>query len=123
MSRSPGGKPVLTAPKIGGAKFAGGKMLKAHGQLAGTPSQTVDAIALAVSPEGVRALLEDAAAVQFVMDAFGHLNAIGASAAAQPLLDQAGVKPDAGVTGLGDDFIATAAKRFWDREAKIRPLA
>jgi catalase len=121
--RNAGGKPVLIAPKIGGAKLADGKMLKADGQLAGTPSQTVDAIALVLSSEGARALLEDAAAIQFVMDAFGHLKAIGASAAAQPLLDKAGVEPDPGVTGLGDDFLAAAAKRFWDREAKIRPLA
>jgi catalase len=116
-------KPVLIAPKIGGAKLADGGMLKANGQLAGTPSQTVDAIALVVSEEGARALLKDASAIQFVMDAFGHLKAIGASAAAQPLLDKAGVKPDSGVTGLGDDFLAAAAKRFWDREAKIRQLA
>jgi len=68
-------------------------------------------------------LLKDAAAIQFVMDAFGHLKAIGASAAAQPLLDKAGVEPDAGVTDLGDGFLAAAVKRFWDRETKVRPLA
>jgi catalase len=51
------------------------------------------------------------------------LKAIGANPAAQPLLDRAGVVPDAGMTGLGDDFLAAARKRFWDREAKIRPLA
>jgi len=50
------------------------------------------------------------------------LKAIGASAAARPLLDKACVEPDAGVTDLGDGFLA-AAKRFWGREAKIRPLA
>ena len=37
--------------------------------------------------------------MQFVMDAFGHLKAIGASDAAKPLLDKAGIKPDKGVTG------------------------
>ena len=121
--RNAGGKPVLIASKVGGAKLAEGKMLKADGQLAGTPSQTVDAIALVLSSEGARALLKDAAAIQFVMDAFGHLKAIGASAAAQPLLDKAGIAPGSGVTGLGDDFLAAAAKRFWGREAKIRPLA
>jgi catalase len=121
--RNAAGKPVLIAPRVGGAKLADGKMLKADGQLAGTPSQIVDAIALVLSSEGARALLKDAAAIQFVMDAFGHLKAIGASAAAQPLLDKAGVAHDSGVTGLGDDFLAAAAKRFWDREAKIRPLA
>jgi catalase len=121
--RNAGGKPVLIASKVGGAKLAEGKMLKADGQLAGTPSQTVDAIALVLSSEGAMALLKDAAAIQFVMDAFGHLKAIGASAAAQPLLDKAGIAPGSGVTSLGDDFLAAAAKRFWGREAKIRPLA
>ena len=121
--RNAGGKPVLIAPKIGGAKLADGMMLKADGQLAGTPSQTVDAIALVLSEEGTRMLLKDAAAIQFVMDAFGHLKAIGASVAAQPLLDKAGVVSDSGVTGLGDGFLAAAPKRFWDREAKVRPLA
>jgi len=121
--RNAGGKPVLIAPKVGGAKLADGRMLKAHGQLAGTPSQTVDAVALVLSEEGARALLKDASAIQFVMDAFGHLKAIGASAAAQPLLDKAGVKPDSGVTDLSDCFLAAAAKRFWGREVKIRPLA
>jgi catalase len=121
--RNAGGKPVLIAPKIGGAKLADGMMLKADGQLAGTPSQTVDAIALVLSQEGASTLLKDAAAIQFVMDAFGHLKAIGASAAAQPLLDKAGVEPDAGVTDLGDGFLAAAVKRFWDRETKVRPLA
>jgi catalase len=121
--RDAGGKPVLIAPKIGGAKLADGMMLKADGQLAGTPSQTVDAIALVLSEKGARMLLKDAAAIQFVMDAFGHLKAIGASAAAQPLLARAGVEVDSGVTGLGEGFLAAAAKRFWDREAKVRPLA
>jgi catalase len=57
------------------------------------------------------------------MDAFGHLKAIGASAAAKPLLDKAGIEPDDGVTGLGGDFLKAAAKRFYDREPDIRTLA
>ena len=47
----------------------------------------------------------------------------GQLAAAKPLLDKAGVEPDAGVTGLGDAFLVAAARRFWDREAKLRLLA
>ncbi|MET3663949.1 catalase [Caulobacter sp. 1776] len=113
----------VIAPKIGGAKGADGTLIPADGQLAGTPSVTVDAIALVLSEDGCAALLKEAAAVQFVMDAFGHLKAIGATDAAKPLLDKAGVEPDEGVVGLGDDFIAAAAKRFWDREPKVRMLA
>jgi len=118
-----GANPVLIAPKVGGVTLADGKPLKADGQLAGTPSQTVDAIAVVLSKEGCAALLNDSAAIQFVMDAFGHLKAIGATPEAKPLLDKAGVKADAGVTGLGKDFLAAAATRFWDREPTLRQLA
>ncbi|MBA3896194.1 MAG: catalase [Sphingomonadaceae bacterium] len=117
------GKAVVIAPKVGGAKLADGKMLKADGQLAGTPSQTVDAIAVVLSEAGCAALMKEGAAVQFVMDAFGHLKAIGASAAAKPLLDKAGVQADEGVTDLGGTFIAAAKKRFYSREPKVRTLA
>ena len=113
----------VIAPKIGGAKGADGTLIPADGQLASTPSVTVDAIALVLSDTGCAALLKEAAAVQFVMDAFGHLKAIGATDAAKPLLDKAGVEPDEGVVGLGSEFIAAAALRFWDREPKVRMLA
>ncbi|HTJ64338.1 MAG TPA: catalase [Alphaproteobacteria bacterium] len=118
-----GGTPKLIAPKIGGAKLADGSVLKADGQLAGTPSQTVDAIAVVLSAEGCKALLKEGAAVQFVMDAFGHLKAIGHTPEAKPLLDKAGVEPDAGVTDVGAGFITAAAKRFFAREPKVRTLA
>jgi catalase len=118
-----GGKCMIVAPKLGGAKMKGGKTLKADGQLHGTPSQLFDAVAIVLSEEGCEALAREGAAVQFVMDAFGHLKAIGASEAARPLLDKAGVKPDDGITGLGEAFIRAARQRFWDREPNIRTLA
>ena len=118
-----GARAVLIAPKVGGATLSDGRVLKADGQLAGTPSQTVDAIAVVLSEDGCESLLKEAAAVQFVMDAYGHLKAIGASEAAKPLLDKAGVEPDEGVTGLDRAFIKAAAKRFWDREPGLRSLA
>jgi len=117
-----GGRAVIVAQKVGGVTAADGSTLKADGQLAGTPSVTVDAIALPLSAEGCEALLKDGAAIQFVMDAFGHLKAIGATDAAKPLLDKAGVMTDEGVVGLGDAFLEAAARRFWDREPAVRPL-
>ena len=57
------------------------------------------------------------------MDAFGHLKAIGHNDGAKPLLERAGVKPDAGVTDLSAAFIKAAAQRFYDREPKVRDLA
>jgi len=117
-----GGVAVLIAPKVGGLKLKGG-VLQADGQLAGTPSVVVDAIALVLDEAGAKKLAREGAAVQFVMDAFGHLKAIGATKASQPLLDKAGVIADAGVTDLGPKFIQAAARRFFDREPKVRTLA
>ncbi|WP_157220891.1 catalase [Flavisphingomonas formosensis] len=118
-----GGRPVIVAPKVGGAKMADGSILKADGQLAGMPSVLFDAIAVILSDEGCRSLLEEAAAVQFVMDAFVHLKAIGHSKEAQPLLDKAGVRADEGVLEIGKSFLDAAGTRHWDREPKVRTLA
>jgi catalase len=115
----------IVAPRIGGVKLKGGRLLKADGQLAGTPSVLFDAVALAVSAEGVDALLADHAAVEFVAAAFAHLKAIGFTAAARPLLDKAGVAPDERVVPIDEEeatFIRLAAGRQWDREPTLRPL-
>lgn len=117
------GKPVIVAPKVGGAKLSDGSQRKADGQLAGSPSQIFDAVAIILSEEGCEALLMEGAAVEFVMNAFGHLKAIGTSEAARPLLDKASVVPDAGVTGLGGAFVKAAGQRFYDREPSLRTLA
>ena len=61
--------------------------------------------------------------MQFVMDAFGHLKAIGHSPEAQPLLDKAGVVPDDGVVPAAKGFTDAAAKRYWAREPGVRMLA
>ena len=121
--KAAGGKPVVIALKVGGAKLSNGKLLAADGQLAGTPSVLVDAIALVVSEAGCAALLKEAAAVQFVMDAFGHLKAIGHTPEAKPLLDKAGVMADEGVVALDKGFIDAAARRYWAREPTLRTLA
>ena len=117
------GRAVVVAPKVGGAKLSDGSAQKADGQLAGSPSQIFDAVAVVLSEEGCATLVKEAAAVDFVMNAFGHLKAIGASAAAQPLLDKAGVEPDEGVTGLDGAFVKAAAQRFYAREPSLRMLA
>ena len=70
-------------------------------------------------------LLNEAAAVDFVRDAFGHLKTIGHSPEAAPLLEKAGVKGDNGVITLGKDsgdFIAAVSTRQWDREPTLRTL-
>ena len=118
-----GGKVKLIAPRVGAVKLKDGSSVAADGQLLGFPSVLVDAVALVLSAEGAAALTREAAAVQFVMDAFGHLKAIGHSKAAQPLLDKAGVTPDDGVVVLGEEFIEAAKKRFFAREPSVRTLA
>ena len=118
-----GARAMIVAPKVGGAKLSDGSMLKADGQLAGTPSVMFDAVAIVLSEVGCTALMKEGAAVQFVMDAFGHLKAIGASEEAKPLLQKAGVEPDEGITALDKAFIVAAGTRQWDREPTVRMLA
>lgn len=79
-------------------------------------------MALVLAAPAAKQLRNEAAAVQFVMDAFGHLKAIGAGEGAQVLLDKAGVEPDEGITGLGAEFLAAAARRYFKREPSVRTL-
>ncbi len=116
----------IIAPKIGGVTLKGGKAMAADGQLAGTPSVLFDAVVLVLSADGCAELLGESAAVDFVANAFVHLKAIGFTAEAQPLLDRAGVAPDAGIVDLGGGvagFVAPARTRQWEREPKVRILA
>lgn len=118
-----GARVFLVAPKIAGAKLADGTIVKADGQLMGSPSQLFDAIAILLSQGATRTLINEGAAVQWVMDAFGHLKAIGYGPEAKQLLDKAGIEPDQGVVLIDDNFVEAAARRYWDREPKVRSLA
>jgi catalase len=120
--RTAGGTPVLIAPQLLGVRTTP-KPLDADGQLAGTPSVLCDAVALVLDESQADALCNDAAAVQFVADAFAHLKAIGHTEGAKALLERAGVVADSGVTDLGNDFIKAAARRHYDRESAVRRLA
>ena len=113
---------MTIAPKVGAVPLSDGSRIAADAQLFGQPSVTVDACAVILSEDAAAKLVKEGAAVQWVMDAFGHLKAIGANAAAQPLLDKAGVEADAGVTDLAG-FVDAAKQRYWDREPKVRTLA
>lgn len=117
-----GGHAMTIAPKVGAVPLSDGSKIAADAQLFGQPSVTVDACAVILSDEAAAKLVKEGAAVQWVMDAFGHLKAIGANAAAQPLLDKAGVEADEGVTDLAD-FVDAAKRRYWDREPNVRTLA
>ena len=112
----------IIAPKVGKVPLSDGSAVAADAQLFGQPSVTVDACALILSADACAKLVKEGAAVQWVMDGFGHLKAIGANAEAKPLLDKAGVEADEGVTDLAA-FPKAAKRRYWDREPNVRTLA
>ena len=118
-----GGTAMLIAPKIGGIKLDGGT-LEADGQLAGTPSVLLDAVALVLTREAAEKLTTDSAAVDFVCDAWAHLKAIGHDDGARHLLDHCHVPAEAdGVSEADGSFVDNAALRFFDREPDVRDLA
>ena len=118
-----GGRLYIVAPTVHGVKLSDGKAIKIDGQLAGSPSQLFDAIAIILEEDQARSLLHEGAAVQWVSDAYGHLKMIGYDADGQLLIAKAGLKEEDGVRPLGDDFATGASKRYWDREAMVRTLA
>ena len=117
---------AIVAPKIGGVTTAKGKALPADQALSGAPSVMFDAVALLPSADGAVLLAKEAAAVDWLRDAFGHLKAIGHVAAAAPLFAKAAVAPDAdaGVVALeknAQKFIAAAKQhRIWERVPGLR---
>jgi catalase len=119
---------AVIAPKIGGVTTARGKKLPADQALSGAPSVFFDAVALLPSEEGAALLAKEAAAVDWLRDAFGHLKVIGHVEAAMPVFDKAAVPADAddGVVDLaksgGIKAFITAAKqhRVWERELTLR---
>jgi len=123
-AKAEGAMVKVVAPKIGKVNGAGGKVIMANAQLAGTPSIVFDAVALVLAEPAAQALMSEAAAVDFVRDAFGHLKAIAATAEAKPLLHAAGVKTDPGVVDAKNvaAFMKAAKTRQWDREPKLRTL-
>jgi catalase len=124
-ARDAGATVKIVAPKVAGVKLADGSLLEADGQLAGTPSVLFDAVAVILSDEGAKALSMDAAAIDFVRDAFGHLKAIAVDKGGRALLKLANVGQDAGVVDSGDAraFVAAAKTRQWEREKSVRTLA
>ena len=115
----------IVAPKLGGAKLSDRRTQAADGQLAGTPSLVFDAVAIVLSEAAGKRLLNEAAAVDFVRDAYGHLKAIALDAGGRRLLDAAGLDADEGVVSAAKPavFVEKAKTRQWDREPTVRTLA
>ena len=122
-----GAELAIVAPKIGGVRLKSGKDLVADMALSGAPSVFFDAVAIFASAEGIKPLLKNSAAVDWVRDAFGHLKAIGHTSAAQPLFVKASLADDLdeGVIDLDapssiSQYIEAARQqRVWAREARL----
>jgi catalase len=114
----------IIAPKIGGVKTSDGGHMPADGQLAGTPSVLFDAVAILLGPND-EPLCTEAAAIDFVRNAFGHLKAIALDAGGRRLFEAAGLAADEAVLDAKDrdGFIAAAKTRLWAREPRVRMLA
>ncbi len=127
-SSAKGAKAVLAvvALKVGGAKDSAGVLVEADFPLSAAPSIFFDTAVILASEKGGQDLATQAAAVDWASDAFAHLKVLGHTAGAQPLLDRAGVKPDAGIIALSSAkavgaFITAAKKgRIWAREPNLR---
>ncbi|MDN5864572.1 MAG: catalase, partial [Gammaproteobacteria bacterium] len=114
----------LVAPSLG-IRLGNDKHVQADAQLAGAPSVMFDAVALLLSSQAATLLIEEAAAVDFVRDAFGHLKAIAVDAGGRMLLQTIGIGPDEGVFEVSntEGFITAAKTRQWAREASVRQQA
>ena len=118
----------IIAPQVGGAEASDGSRIEADQMIGGGPSVLYDAVALLPSEDGVAKLLPEAAARDFVADAFAHCKFIGYVEAARPLFEKAGIAGslDEGVMGLNAandvaGFVAALGKlRHWAREPSVK---
>ena len=125
-TKAAGASLAVVAPKIGGVVDGSGVLTEGDFALSGGPSIFFDACVVLVSEDGARDLSTQAAAVDWVANAFAHLKVIGHAEGAQALLDRAGVEPDEGVIALVKEktvslFIDNAKKgKVWSREPTLR---
>ncbi len=118
----------VVAPKVGGVEAADGSWIEGRHMIDGGPSVLFDAVALVLSEEGAERLTGEAAARDFVADAFAHCKFIAFTSGALPLLQKAGVDPEAdeGLIALDDPrtipgFIESCRKlRLWSREMAVK---
>ena len=118
----------LIAPKVGGVTASDGKFVEAKHMIDGGPSVLFDAVALLTSSAAIDDLVKEAAARDFVADAFQHCKFIGYDQSALPLLEKAGIADalDEGVLALpGEEglssFVDELGKlRVWGREPSVK---
>ncbi|PWW00297.1 catalase [Hoeflea marina] len=116
------------APQVGGVEASDGSWIEAQQKIDGGPSVLYDAVAILVSEAGAAELRKMPAARDYVADAFAHCKFIAFSAAAQPLMEKAGIGADLddGCVALAKPadakrFIETCRDlRFWEREKTLK---
>lgn len=121
----------IVAPQVGGVEASDGSWVEAKQKIDGGPSVLYDAVALLPSQDGATLLAQEAAARDFVADAFAHAKFIGYVRTALSLFEKAGVPKSPSDEGLialeGADgcakFIASCRQlRFWAREATVKQV-
>ncbi len=118
----------IIAPKVGGVIASDGTHVLAQHMIDGGPSVLFDAVVLVLSEEGADMLAREAAARDFVADAFAHCKFIAYTAQALPLLARAQVDPEAdeGMVVLdgkkaASGFIESCRPlRLWARETAAK---
>jgi catalase len=118
----------LIAPKVGGVTADDGSLVQAHHMIDGGPSVLFDAVVLLTSHQAIDDLVTEAAARDFVADAFQHCKYIGYDQSAVPLLEKAGIagQLDEGTIQLaGSKDVAAFVKelgklRVWGREPSVK---
>jgi catalase len=114
----------VIGPTIGKVKSSGKETVTPDHAIAAAPSVLFDTVA--VCAPDVEALKGQAAALNFLRDAYAHLKFIGITAASMPLLEAAGIAVDDAVIEMETRADAAAyveaAKqgRFWPRAAVIK---
>jgi catalase len=87
-----------------------------------------DAVAVLISADGAKLLVNESTARDFVADAFAHLKLIAYTPAAAPLLAKAGVQADAGCIDVTDAqgipaFVKACGElRVWARAPKVKQV-
>ena len=117
----------VIAPAIGGVKASDGTRIAAQQKIGGGPSVLYDAVAVLPSEEGCGGLLKNAAAKDFVSDAFAHLKFVAYTEAARPLFAIAGIAAEmdegfilmAADTDAGAFVSACRELRNWERGAMV----
>ncbi len=117
----------VVAPKIAGVTLSDGTTVGAKHKIDGGPSVLFDAVAVLVSADGAALLSGDAAAKDFVTDAFAHCKFIGISAEAEAIFVAAGIGEDLdeaclplGKAADAKRFIESCrALRHWPRELSV----